>query len=326
MTDLADSHPAEELRAVPVRHPGRWVGGAVVLVLVVMMVHSVFFSTTIRGGVHQDRFEWHVIGKYFLSRPVLNGLVLTIELTASAMAIGIALGIALAVLRLSPNPLLSGASWIYIWFFRGTPVLVQLFFWYDISYVFPRLTLGIPFGPAFVHYNANTLVTPVFAAIVGLGLNEAAYMAEIVRAGIISVDEGQTEAAHAMGMSRLQTMRLIVLPQAMRVIVPPTGNETISMLKTSSLASVITVGELFFAVEAIAARTYQTVPMLMVASIWYLILTSVLTSGQYYVERYFARGATRQLPPTPMQRLRARFAGITSSRADPPAPADHGTA
>jgi polar amino acid transport system permease protein len=165
-----------------------------------------------------------------------------------------------------------------------------------------------------VHYNANTLVTPVFAAIIGLGLNEGAYMAEIVRAGIISVDEGQTEASHALGMTRVQTMRLIVLPQAMRVIVPPTGNETISMLKTSSLASVITVAELFFAAQAIAARTYHIVPLLMVASLWYLLMTSVLTSGQYYVERYFARGATRELPPTPLQRLRRRVTRQPAAR------------
>jgi polar amino acid transport system permease protein len=179
--------------------------------------------------------------------------------------------------------------------------------------VFPRLTLGIPFGPALVHYNANTLVTPVFAAIIGLGLNEGAYMAEIVRAGIISVDEGQTEASLALGMSRMQTMRLIVLPQAMRVIVPPTGNETISMLKTSALASAITVAELLYAVQAIYSRTYQTIPLLMVASLWYLLMTSVLTCGQYYVERYFARGATRELPPTPLQRLRRRVARPTAA-------------
>jgi polar amino acid transport system permease protein len=314
MTELDAARSEAELRAVPVRHPGRWVSAVVVLVLLAMLIHSIFFSTTLRGGKRQRRFELHVIRKYFFARPVLHGVVLTIELTVLAMAIGIFLGIVLAVLRLSPNPLLSGASWIYIWFFRGTPVLVQLYFWYNISYVFPRLTLGIPFGPAFAHYNANTLVTPVFAAIMGLGLNEGAYMAEIVRAGIISVDEGQTEASLALGMSRMQTMRLIVLPQAMRVIVPPTGNETISMLKTSALASAITVAELLYAVQAIYSRTYQTIPLLMVASLWYLLMTSVLTCGQYYVERYFARGATRELPPTPLQRLRRRVIRPTAAR------------
>ena len=157
---------------------------------------------------------------------------ITLELTVIAMAIGIVLGVVLAVMRLSLNPLVSSASWFYIWFFRGTPVLVQLLFWQFISALYPSISLGIPFGPTLVHGDANTLITPFTAAILGLGLNEGAYMAEIVRAGIISVDEGQTEAAQALGMSRLQTMRRIVLPQAMRVIIPPTGNETISMLKT----------------------------------------------------------------------------------------------
>ncbi|MFI5042085.1 MAG: amino acid ABC transporter permease [Acidimicrobiales bacterium] len=308
MSDIDAAPPDAELRATPVRHPGRWVGAAVVVVLLAMLVHSIFFSYTLRGGRRQPRFERSVIRKYFFAHPVLHGLVLTIELTVLAMAIGISLGIVIAVLRLSPNPLLSGASWVYIWFFRGTPVLVQLLFWYNISAVFPGLTLGIPFGPAFVHYNANTLVTPIFAAVVGLGLNEGAYMAEIVRAGIIAVDDGQTEASQALGMSRTQTMRLIVLPQAMRVIAPPTGNETISMLKTSSLASTITVAELLFGVQTIYSRTYQVIPLLMVASLWYLLMTSVLTVGQYYVERYFARGATRALPPTPLQRVRRRVA------------------
>jgi polar amino acid transport system permease protein len=283
-----------------------------------MFVHTLAVSRVSRGGIRQSRFQWDIIGKYFLSRPVLDGFVVTIELTVIAMLIGVALGVALAVCRLSPNPLVSGASWLYIWFFRGTPVLVQLLFWYDLSYVYPRLTLGIPFGPAFLHVNSNTAVTAFTAAIIGLGLNEGAYMAEIVRAGIISVEEGQTEAAQSLGMSRLQTMRRIVLPQAMRVVVPPTGNETISMLKTSSLASVITVGELLFKVQTIYARTYQTVPLLMVASIWYLIVTSVLTSGQYYVERHFARGVSRQLPPTPAQRIRARLSRLSASRRQPP--------
>jgi polar amino acid transport system permease protein len=303
---------------VPVRHPGRWVSAGFVLVLAAMFVHTVTVSKVKRGGVLQNRYEWHVIWHYFTSRLVLNGLQVTIELTVIAMVIGIALGIGLAVLRLSPNPLLSGASWLYIWFFRGTPVLVQLLFWFFVAYSYPHLTLGVPFGPAIVHLNANTLITPFRAAIIALGLNEGAYMAEIVRAGIISVDEGQTEAAHALGMSRLQNMRRIVLPQAMRVIVPPTGNETISMLKTSSLASVISVKELLFTVQQVYGRTYQTIPLLMVASIWYLIVTSVLTFGQYYVERYFARGATRQLPPTPLQRLRAQLRRVTASRHDVP--------
>ena len=291
------------IKAVPVRHPGRWVVGAVMLVLAAMAVHSLGFSQVRRGGVLQSRFQWNIVGHYFSTSQVLHGLLVTVELTALAMGVGIALGILAAVLRLSPNPLASWASWLYTWFFRGTPVLVQLLFWYNIAYIFPRLTLGVPFGPALVHVNANTTLTPFVAASVGLGLNEGAYMAEIVRAGILSVDPGQTEAAYSVGMTRLQTLRHIVLPQAMRVIIPPTGNEVISMLKTSSLAAVVTVTELLFAVQQIYSRTFQTVPLLMVASLWYLIVTSVLSIGQFYLERRFARGAAHAPPAPPLQRF-----------------------
>ncbi len=283
-----------------------------------MFIHTLTVTRVDRGGTRQSRFQWDVVGKYLLSRPVIDGAVITIELTVIAMVIGIILGIVLAVMRLSPNPIVSAASWLYIWFFRGTPVLVQLLFWYDLSYLYPTLSLGIPFGPAFVHLNANTFVTPFAAAIFGLGLNEGAYMAEIVRAGILSVDEGQTEAAKALGMTRLGTMRRIVLPQAMRVIIPPMGNETISMLKTSSLASTITVVELLRAVENIYSRTYQTVPLLMVASFWYLTMTSLLTVGQYYLERHFARGSIRELPPTPIERIRRRVQRAHAARTEPP--------
>src|SRR4051794_3395652 len=250
------------------------------------------------------RFEWSVVGNYLFDQRILEGVRVTIELTAIAMAIGIVLGVVLAVMRLSPNPLVSGGSWLYIWFFRGTPVLVQLLFWYSIAALYPKIDLGIPFGPSFIHADANSLITPFTGAILGLGLNEGAYMAEIVRAGIISVPEGQTDAAHSLGMTRLLTMRRIVLPQAMRVIVPPTGNETISMLKTTSLVSVIAVAELTYSAQLIYAVNYRTIQLLIVASLWYLMLTTVLTIGQFYVERYFGRGATRDLPATPLQRLR----------------------
>jgi polar amino acid transport system permease protein len=210
------------------------------------------------------------------------------------MVIGIAFGVVLAVMRRSPNPLVSRASWLYIWFFRGTPVLVQLLFWYNIAALYPKLGLGIPFGPAFVHPDVNTLITAFRAAVLALGLNEAAYMAEIVRAGMISVDEGQTHAAQSLGMTRLQTMQRIVLPQAMRVIIPPTGNETISMLKTTSLASTIAVAELLYSAQLIYARTYKVIPLLIVVSIWYIVCTSVLYVGQHYLERHYGRGSTRE--------------------------------
>jgi polar amino acid transport system permease protein len=223
-----------------------------------------------------------------------------------AMAIGIAIGIGLAVMRLSPNPLVSGASWLYIYFFRGTPLLVQLVFWEFIAALYPVIAIGIPFGPAFIHPNANSLVTPFAAAILGLGLNEGAYMAEIVRAGIISVDEGQTQAAQSLGMTRLQTMRRIVLPQAMRVILPPTGNETISMLKNTSLVSAIGYAELFYEVQQIYAVNFKPIPLLIVASIWYLAMTSVAYVGQYFVERRFGRGFSR----TGRVSLRARWLSV----------------
>jgi polar amino acid transport system permease protein len=188
---------------------------------------------------------------------------------------------------------LSGASWLYIWVFRGTPVLVQIVMWFDLSFLIPHISIGIPFGPEFVTFNTNSLISGFTAAVLGLGLNEAAYMAEIVRAGILSVDEGQTEAASALGMTKPLTMRRVVLPQAMRFIVPPTGNETISMLKTTSLVAFVAESDLFQQGQNIINATYITVPILIMISIWYLAMTSILTTGQFYIERYYGRGANR---------------------------------
>ena len=274
----------DDITAVPVRRPGRWVAAAIVLVIAAALIRSVVTSSG---------FQWEVVGEYLFDSRILDGLVVTIELTVIAMAIGIVLGVVLAVMRLSPNPLLARASWLYIFFFRGTPVLVQLLFWYNIAALYPKIALGIPFGPAFVHPDANTLITAFRAAVLGLGLNEGAYMAEIVRAGIISVDEGQTDAAQSLGMTRIQTLRRIVLPQAMRVIIPPTGNETISMLKTTSLASVITVTELLYAAQLIYSVNFKPIPLLITVSIWYLVCTSVLYVGQHYLERHYGRGSSR---------------------------------
>jgi polar amino acid transport system permease protein len=296
--DIERAGPPEDIKAVPVRHVGRWIAAAVVGVIGVALIRSVATN---------PRFEWGVVGDYMFDSRVLNGIVTTLELTVLAMGIGIVLGVILALMRLSPNPLLSGGSWLYIWFFRGTPVLVQIVFWYFIAALYPTIALGIPFGPAFVHLDANSLITRFAAATLALGLNEGAYMSEIVRAGIISVDEGQTDAAQALGMTRLQTMRRIVLPQAMRVIIPPTGNETISMLKTTSLVAFIALSDLFYTVTLIYSTSYKTIPMLLVASIWYLVFTSVLTVGQAYIERYFGRGSTREVSLTLFQRIRRNF-------------------
>src|SRR3954447_7202848 len=271
----------ELIRAVPVRHPGRWVAAALVLVVAAALVRSVATN---------PRFEWDVVARYLTSAQVLTGPRVTLELTGMAMTVGIVLGVVLAVMRLSSNPLVAGASGLYIWFFRGTPVLVQLLFWNFVGALYPKIALGIPFGPTLLHADANSLITPFAAAVLGLGLNEAAYMAEIVRAGIISVDEGQSEAAQGLGMTRLLTLRRIVLPQAMRVIVPPTGNETISMLKTTSLVSVIAYTELLYSVQLIYASNYKQIPLLLVACFWYLVFTTLLSVGQHFVERHYGRG------------------------------------
>jgi polar amino acid transport system permease protein len=278
---------------------------AIVLLIAAVIVHSV---------VTNDRFQWGVFADYLFDSRVLRGVRLTLELTFVSMAIGIVLGVVLAIMRLSPNPLVSGFSWLYTWFFRGTPVLVQILFWgIGISALYPKISIGIPFGgPEFASANANKLITLFVASILGLGLNEGAYMAEIVRAGILSVDEGQNEAAASLGMTRLQTMRRIVLPQAMRVIIPPTGNETISMLKTTSLVSVIAYTELLYSVQLIYSVNFKTIPLLLVAAAWYLFFTTLFSIGQYYLERHFARGATRELPPTAAQALKARMVGLRS--------------
>ncbi len=287
LSDKRTGRP-EDIKAVPVRHPGRWIAAAIVLLIAASLVRSAINDTGPNKG-----FQWVWVGHYLFNSTILHGVIATIYLTALCQVIGIVLGIAAAVMRLSPNPIVSGASWLYIWFFRGTPLLVQVLFWYNVAALFPTISLGIPFGPSFVHAHANSIVTPLVTAMLALGLNEGAYMSEIVRAGIISVDEGQTHAAQSLGMSRLQIMRLIVLPQAMRVIIPPTGNETISMLKNTSLLTLASYGELLFSAQTIYDVNYKVIPLLIVASIWYLVMTSVLYVGQYFIERRYGRGFTR---------------------------------
>jgi polar amino acid transport system permease protein len=284
----------EDIKAVPVRRLGRWIAAVILLIIA---------ASLIRSAVVNPRFGWHIVGHYLFDSRILHGVVVTIRLTVLSMVIGIALGVVLAVMRLSPNPVVSGSSWFYIWFFRGTPLLVQILFWSFISALYPKITIGIPFGgPALIHANANSLIPASFAVLLALSLNEAAYMAEIVRAGIISVAEGQTDAAMSLGMSRLQTMRMIVLPQAIRVIVPPTGNEVISMLKNTSLASVVAYTELLYSVQLIYDVNFAEIPLLMVAVIWYLVMTSVLYVGQYFIERRYGRGFTRAQQATVRER------------------------
>jgi len=298
----------DDIKAVPVRHPLRWVGSAITFVIAASLINS---------AVNNPRIEWGTVGDYLFDQRVLDGVLLTVEMTVMCMVVGVFLGVLMAVLRLSPNPVLSGVSWLYIWFFRGLPRLVLILFVFFISALYPMITLGVPFGGhAFLSFNANDLITAFIAGFVALSLSEGAYMAEIVRAGLISVDEGQTEAAQALGLSRIQTLRYVTLPQAMRVIVPPTGNETISMLKDTSLVSVIAVVDLLYAVQLIYAKNYKQIPLLVVGIVWYLALTSVLYVIQYYIERRFGRGGSRNLPPTPLQRIRALIGRGDATRGE----------
>ncbi len=272
------------IKAIPQRHPWRYVSAAVLLVLAAMLLNS--FLTN-------PAWDWSTVWHYLFSPQILKGVWLTVWVTIASMVIGIVLGVVLAVMRLSVNPIVKGVAWIYIWFFRGTPVLVQIIFWVFLGQVYRYLSLGVPFGPQLLYFNTTELIPVLVGGLLALGLNEGAYMAEIVRSGITSVDPGQTEAAEALGMTRLRVMRRIVLPQAMRIIVPPTGNETISMLKTTSLLSVAAILELFGTAQLIYGSNYKQIPLLVVASIWYLAFTSVMSVGQYFLERRFGRGTSR---------------------------------
>lgn len=242
---------------------------------------------------NNENFGWPVVAQYFFDPTVMQGLYVSLGLTVIAMVIGVVLGLLLAIARMSKDRLASSLSGLFIWFFRGTPLLVQLIFWYNLSTLFPEVSLAIPFGPTLMSWETNSIITPMTAAIVGLALNEAAYMAEIIRGGLLSVDRGQAETAEAFGMTRARALWRIIIPQAMRSIVPPTGNQLISMIKATSLVSVIAMADLLYSVQSIYNRTFEIVPMLMVAVIWYLLITSVLNVGQGYIERYYSRGDRR---------------------------------
>ncbi len=303
--------PAENLEVVPVRHPGRIATGVAMAVLVLMFAHTLVSKIPDpQSGQIIWRFRWNVIGQYLFSSVIMRGLLLTLELTVVAMVLGILLGVVIAVMRISRSRMLSGPAAAYTWFFRGTPVYVQILFWFAAGTLYPTLTLGVPF----VHFSFFTFhlnhLTAIESGIVALSLNEGAYMSEIARAGLISVDEGQIEAASSVGMTRLQTLRYVVLPQAMRVIIPPTGNEVISMLKTTSLVSGIGVYELTGVASNISAQNFQNVALLETISIWYLAVTTVFSIGQFYLERHFAKGSSRSVPETPWQRLRADARGV----------------
>jgi polar amino acid transport system permease protein len=299
VTDHAASNPGTGDRpgaidAVPVRHPGRIVAIVVIAILAAMFVHL----------LTNPAFKWHFVFEAMVQQPVINGLVRgTIVVTIGSMLLGVVLGVIVAVMRLSPNKILSWTAWTFTWFFRAIPRYVLLFIIGNLAILLPRVELGIPFdwvamdllgisGDARIFGFGTTVIgATVVGGILGLGLSEAAYMAEIARAGILSVDKGQHEAAEALGMSRGKAMRRIVLPQAMRVIVPPTGNETIAMLKDTSLLIALPLNaELFFQLRSIGSRTFQVFPVAVAATLWYLIMCSVLMIGQYFLERRFGRG------------------------------------
>ncbi|MEU6478391.1 amino acid ABC transporter permease [Streptomyces sp. NPDC047017] len=289
----------QAIKAIPVRHYGRYVTALIAI--------AVLFAIVYAFG--QGKINWHAVPDYFFDDRIMTGVGKTLLLTVLSMLIGIVGGIGLAVMRLSKNPVTSAIAWFYIWFFRGTPVLVQLFLWFNLGLVFEYVNLM----PFYKDYWSN-FMTPLLTALLGLGLNEAAYMAEICRAGLLAVDEGQTEAAHALGMSHGRTLRRIVIPQAMRVIVPPTGNEVINMLKTTSLVAAVQYPELFRYAQDIGQVSGAPVEMYFLAAAWYLIMTSVLSVGQYYIERYYARGSSRSLPATPWQKVRAHLTSFSSRK------------
>ncbi len=279
--DAAERDVVNAHKPVPTGRVAAWV---------VTLAIAAYFAWSVANN---ENFGWHVVGQYFFDPVVISGLYVSLGLTVVAMAFGIVLGLLLAVARLSKDRLASSLASLFIWFFRGTPLLVQLIFWYNLSTLFPTLSIGIPFGPTFVSWDTNSVISPMTAAIAGLALNEAAYMAEIIRGGLLSVDRGQFETAEAFGMTRSRALRRIIIPQAMRSIVPPTGNQLISMIKATSLVSVIAMADLLYSVQSIYNRTFEVVPMLLVAVIWYLLITSVLNICQSYIERYYSRSDRR---------------------------------
>jgi len=296
---VVDSSPSTgpaAIDAVPLRHPWRWVAAVVIVILVVLFLY---------GMATNPAYRWNIFAEYLFNDRILFGVWNTLQLTIYSMVLAIALGVVLAVMRLSPNPVFRSVSWVFLWIFRGTPIYVQLAFWGLIPTIYANIQLGVPFGPSFFHLNLQALSIPFLLAMLGLALNEAAYMAEIIRAGISSVPEGQSEASTALGMSWGMTMRRTVLPQAMRVIIPPTGNEVISMLKTTSLVTAVPYAfDLYsIATREIAARTFEPVPLALVAVAWYLLMTSILMVGQYYLERFYSRGASRKLTTKQLEAL-----------------------
>ncbi|MGW4523368.1 amino acid ABC transporter permease [Amycolatopsis sp. NPDC004378] len=281
---------------VPLRHWGRWATAVIAIVALAGLIGSLAKNANL---------HWEIVGEYLFADLVFRGLATTLWLTAAAMALGLVLGTVIAVLRLSANPVLSALGGLFVWFFRGTPLLVQIIFWGYAGALYQKIMIGVPFTHiTFFSADTNAVLTPAIAALLALGLNEAAYCSEIVRAGIQSVDVGQTEAAHSLGMPPTLTLRRIVLPQAMRVIIPPMGNEVINMLKMTALVSIISAHDLMSNIQDVYAQNYQVIPMLVVAGAWYLVLVTLLAAPQAWLERRYGRG-TRTGNAGPLGRLLA---------------------
>ncbi|MFJ2619486.1 amino acid ABC transporter permease [Glutamicibacter sp. NPDC087344] len=297
---------------VGARHPWRWVGTVIVAGIAAAILYSLFTN---------PRWEWDVVAQWFTAESILRGLGETLKLTAIAGTLGFVLGFVLALMRLSSSPLFSSVSWTFSWIFRSTPLLVQLLLWYNLGYLYDKISLGIPFtSVTFFEVQTTTLISQFAAAVLGLTLNQAAYSAEIIRGGILSVDQGQLEAAAALGIPKWRRSTRIVLPQAMRAILPTAFNEIIGLVKGTSIVYVLAYSELFYTVQVIYNRTQQVLPLLLVATIWYIVITSVLSIAQYYIERHYSRGALRTLPLTPWQKVR-RFASTHAPRKESHEPA-----
>lgn len=305
---MEESRSAEhDIVAVPLRHPGRWISATVLLVLFVALLSSLWTNPNVQHDI---------VSEFFLDGRIFNGVWITILITALSMIVGTLLAVIFAVMRMSANPILRTLAWLYVWFFRGTPLLVQIVFWGYLGLLYSQISAGIPFTEIqFFSVDTNTLIPAFVGGVIALSLNEGAYAAEIVRAGMLSIDNGQREAAYSLGMSPGYTLRRIILPQAMKVIIPPMGNETISMLKSTSLLVIVAVPELYTAATQISSNNLAQVELLVVASAWYLIMTSILSIPQYYLERRYGRGAQRQLPPTPIQQLKTAVGHLQARAA-----------
>ncbi|WP_329419358.1 amino acid ABC transporter permease [Streptomyces sp. NBC_01268] len=280
----ADPADPAVLKVVPVRHPWRWV--AVVATAVVL-------AQFLNGLITNPGWEWDVFARFFTAEAILRAVWVTLQLTFYGTALGFGLGIVLAFMRLSASPFLKAVAFGYIWAFRSIPLIVQLLFWFNLAYLYKELSFGIPFGPSLFSFDTMGLVGAMSAAVLGLALHQAAYAAEIVRGGVLAVDGGQLEAAASLGIPRLRQLRRIVLPQAMRSILPNAANEIISLFKGTSIVSVMAIGELFYQVQVVYGRNGRVVPLLMVATAWYILLTTALSIVQHYVERHYAKGSTR---------------------------------